>query len=246
MITRTLDATFLNQVANDPAVRPWLGGSGDALDLTPLVANPANVSVVSERGGFIAEQHEPTIYEVHSLFLPDGDAINAMREGARYMFAATDCLELVTKVPATNKAAAGLARLAGFEQRFTRAKAWPIPDGFCDVAYLGLSLDRWMMRAPDTLEVGRWFHDRLEAVKTAQASERVIHEDDEAHDRAAGTAVLMVRAGNPFKAVATYNRWARLAGYQTIELVSLNPVLLDVRDAVIAVKGDDMEVVLCR
>lgn len=49
MITETRNATFLNKVANDPDVRPWLLGEGE-LDLGPLLADPANYGLQCEAG----------------------------------------------------------------------------------------------------------------------------------------------------------------------------------------------------
>jgi hypothetical protein len=56
----------------------------------------------------------------------------------------------------------------------------------------------------------------------------------------------MIRRGLIDKGIALYNRWARLAGYETIALIAVNPPVIDIRDALIAVKGEDMEVLLCR
>lgn len=245
---RTMDATVLNRVANHPDVRPWLGGEG-ALDLTETLAQPQNVGFVTEHGGFVAICLEPGLYDAHSLFLPEGrgeHARLAMRDACRYMFMATDCVELVTKVPENNPAAAGLARLAGFEKRFTRYGGWPTEAGPCDVGFYGLTLGRWILRESVTSNAGIWFHDRLKAAKEATGSALAVHEDDRTHDAFAGAAVLMCRAGNVIKAVQTYNSWAVVAGYQSIGLVSVTPPVLDVRDAVIELKDQDMEILLCR
>jgi hypothetical protein len=243
-ISRTLDPTFLNRVVNDPTVRIWLGGTGE-IDLTGIVTNPANICLQGEYGGFILIKHEPGIYESHSQFLPEGrgrEAVRLMRDGFRYLFTRTDCIEVQTKIPQANSAAVGLARLAGFDPIFSRKGVW---DGD-DVVYGSLTLDRWLARDGEIASYGRWFHDRLDAGKAEAGSERPSHEDEDCHDRAVGAAMLMCRAGNTRKAVWTYNRWARLAGYQTIELISEVPPVLDVRDAVVEVRGDDMEVLLCR
>lgn len=56
----------------------------------------------------------------------------------------------------------------------------------------------------------------------------------------------MIRAGQVAKGVQFYNRWASLAGYQSIAVLSVTPTILDVRDAVIEVRGGQMEVLQCR
>jgi hypothetical protein len=56
----------------------------------------------------------------------------------------------------------------------------------------------------------------------------------------------MIRAGNAEKGVEFYNRWARFAGYALIFAVSLQPVVIDVVDAVVGLGPEGMEVLLCR
>jgi hypothetical protein len=46
-VDRQFAAERANRIANDPEVRPWLGGSG-ALDFSALVANLANVLLMNE------------------------------------------------------------------------------------------------------------------------------------------------------------------------------------------------------
>lgn len=245
---RTMDAAFLNSVANHPEVFPYLGFQGKAgeLDLTPILSSPANVALQSAHGGYVLTNLGGGTYEAHSLYLPQGrggEAHGVAEAGFRYMFAQTDCTKIVTKVPASNRAAAGHARQCGFKPLFERTGAWV--DG-ADVSYQALTLEAWMMRDPAALERGHWFHDRLEREKANAGSEAEAHPGDEAHDRAVGAAVLMLMAGNPQKAVWHYNAWAALAGYAPITLLSLNPIVLDVVDAVIEASAQDMEVLLCR
>lgn len=249
MLKRSMDATFLNVAANHPEVRPWLGGEGD-LDLTPIVSNPDNVSMVGEHGGFIAIKLEGGLYECHSIILPEGrgpQALEGTREGLRYLFAATDCIEVVTKVPKDNPGALGLARSAGFSKHFGRENAWSTASGEkVGVDYYSLHIAKW--RCLDTMvaDKGVWFHTRLEELTAAIGKTIPVHEDDPAHNRAVGAAVLMLEAGNAVKACGLYNRWAAFVGYPPVKLVSNSPVIIDMIEAVIAVSNGDMEVLLCR
>lgn len=248
MIARTLDATFLNRVANDPAVRPMLGGAGP-LDLTEIVGDPGNITLVSEHGGFILHRHEPGIYESHSLFLPNcgQEPVEAAREGFRYLFIETECLEVVTRVPLINKAALGLARGVGFQPKFERDAAWTCEDGtLTRVSYQGLTLERWMLRDGACKAAGEAFHDQLETAKQAAGSALDPHPEDSAHHHAAGAAMLMCLHGQAAKGVACYNRWARLAGYAPVTLLSEAPVVVDVIDAVVHARAGRMEVLSCR
>lgn len=239
---RTFDPAFLNRVANHPDVRPWLGGEG-VLDLTQTIMNPANFALVSDGGGFVLIQHEPAIYEVHSQFLPEGrgQTVQAMRAGFDYMFTRTDCYQVVTQVPDNNKAAAALAKAADFRPMFRREDT---PRG--PTTYMGLTVEEWAQGNAGLEADGEWFHSELEAAKRANGSTLPTHSHDPAHERAVGAAVRMVKAGNAAKGVDFYNRWARLAGYVPLTLVSLQPVVIDVGDAVIGLAGDEMEILLCR
>jgi hypothetical protein len=243
LLTRTLDASHLNRVANHPDVRPWLLGEGP-VDLAELTADLGNYSLVTSGGGFFVHRLTPGEYEVHSMFLPDARdrTVQAMREGMAYMFTRTDCLRLVTRVPDDNTSAANLASAGGFRTLFRRERCW----NGVGAAYMAVTLDDWAMNAADLEAHGEWFHDQLEAAKASHGSGLATHDHDPAHERAVGAAVLMLRAGNTAKGVGFYNRWAVLAGYQPIAILNENPVVLDVGDAVVELRGDDMEVLLCR
>ncbi len=248
-LRRTFDPAFLNQVVNHADVRPWLGGAGE-LDVSEVVSDPRNFALVNEYGGWIVAQVDAGLYDVHSQFLPEGRTpalIEDMRAAIFFMFTQTDCVELVTRCPDNNKAALGLARAAGFRETFRREEIWPVEgDKPCGVSFQSLTIDRWRGMDDRVLAAGSWFHHRLEEEKQKSGSALMVHADDETHDRAVGAAVSMIRAGNPLKAVFSYNRWAKFAGYAPIQMIGAHPPTFDVVDAIVALKGDDMEVLLCR
>lgn len=250
-LRRTLDPACLNAAANHPEVFPWLGVTGEpgSLDLSDLIANPANVALVTDHGGFLVHKVGPGVYEVHSIFTPEGrkGLTRATAAGLRYMFTATDALTIRTKVPACNAPAAALAKASGFRETFTRDAAWLAPDGSsCGVSYQEITFDEWRARDGSLVADGEWFHDRLEAAKRAQGSSLPVHPHDESHERAVGAAVQMLRAGNAEKAVWLYNAWAGFAGYAPLSLLSLQPIIIDAADAVVEVRNSDMEILLCR
>jgi hypothetical protein len=230
---RTLDAAFLNTVANHPDVRPWLGA--DEVDLTAAVSNPQNYTLVCETGGFILSPQAPGVYEVHSMFLPGGDALGFMIRCQEWMFTRTDCTAITSKVPKANRAAKGLALKGGLGVIFTRDDAL-----FGPTEYVELDLMKWAMRTASLEAHGERFHALLETVK------QDIHPHDAAHERAVGAALLMIERGQPVKGVQFYNRWAMLAGYALITLVSDRPVTIDAVDAVVGLGEDGMEILLCR
>lgn len=254
MLRRTMDATFLNEVANHPDVRPYLGAPQvPTLDLTQIVQDPGNVVLVNEHGGWVLHPIMPTVYELHTMFLPEGRGrayFAAAKEALRYVFAQTDCLEIVTKCPDDNGPARMAASLVGFRERFRRDGAWkawdqdPEAPPQVGLSFQVFSVDDWFVRDKACLAAGREFHAALEEAKVAAGSELPVHPEDDAHDRAVGAAALMIKAGQTDKGVAFYNRWAIFAGYATIAAVSQGVV--DVRDAIVEVRDGQMGVLLCR
>jgi hypothetical protein len=246
VLRRTMDAAFVNAVANDPTVRPLIGNPDDGpLDFAAFLADPANVALTWEWGAFLFARHDPARYELHTLILPEGrgaGVLPAFADAARWVFTATDASELVTQVAGSNRAAGLMARRAGFRPIFEREGAWHDGSG---VTFFAFGLDDWRAR-DDTLALeGRAFHEALEAAKAAAGSTLPPHPDDEAHDRAVGAACLMAKAGNPRKAAHTYNRWARFAGYAPAALVAEAPPVFDIGEAVFAFTPE-LEIMKCQ
>lgn len=248
-VVREFSAERLNTVANHPEVRPWVGGTG-VLDLSRAVADQNNVLLMAgDGGGFLLIQQEPGVYEVHSQFVPSsrGEAVvEAAADASHYMFTRTDCVEIRTKVTAGNVAAAALARRMGWEFQFERANAWQAEDGLSSVRYYAKTINQWANTAPHLAETGQWFHEKLEAAKIACGSAMPVHDDDDAHDRYVGATCEMIAAGQVAKGLNFYRRWAPFAGYAPITLIATNPVVIDIQDAILAVRNNDFEVVLCR
>lgn len=242
-----MDARHANAIANHPEVRPTLGGDGP-LDLSASFADPYNLAFESPHGAMLCRAIGSGVYDVHSLFLPEGrgkEAADTMRDVAQYMFTKTDCMEGRTIVPLEHRAAAVAARRAGFVLLFPTRIAWT--DGArIDAEVFGLSIHRWAMGCDAAVELGARFHDQLTAAKQAAGSALEVHEDDPVHDRMVGATALMLLAGNAEKAVTFYNVWAGSCGYQPIGIVRSRPLVVDVRDALVEVTGDGMEVLLCR
>lgn len=241
IVHRTFDPSRLNAVANADGVREWLGGEG-ALDVAALIDNTANFALETTGGGFVLQQLEPGVYEVHSLFLPEhrANTVEAMSDGLVYMFTRTDCRRIVTMVPDNNKPASALAMRGGFRKLFHR----PGPLG--PATYMALDLDDWAMREEWLEDYGEWFHEKLEDAKREVGSALPVHDHDPAHERAVGCAVMMMLAGNAAKGIDFYNGWARFAGYATIGAFSFTPAVVDVVDAVVEIGNNDMRVLLCR
>lgn len=245
MIRRTHNADFLNKVANHPDVRPYLGhpDSTESLDLTPLVVNPANIALEADGGGWILQALLPGVYELHTLFLPEarGKAyMRQAREALRYMFTATDALEILTKCPDDNPGARMAATLVGFRERFHRDGVWNVgTPAECGVSYQALTVDDWIARDGVIRTVGRQLYDAVAEVSVGLPLSP--YADDMLADLT-GAAVLMIREGQSAKAVGLFNRTAIFLGFRGI--VALRDDILDIGSAIVHVKPDGFGVLL--
>lgn len=70
---RTRDAAAVNALANDPLMRPCLGGNpADPLDLANAVADEANLFLAGTHGVLIYAWSAPRTYELHAMIRPAG------------------------------------------------------------------------------------------------------------------------------------------------------------------------------
>lgn len=246
---RTFRSLELDFWANNPNVRPLLGGEGE-IDLSGVVANPANFTFTSEIGGIILIRlygdDYSAAYEAHSIFRPYSSprrVLGIMRQVIDYMFTETDCALICTKVADNNPGAAWLAEKGHFVREAHRKDAWAPGVG---TSYMKLPLDRWPDLCSTATEQGRAFHALLEAAKRVEGSILPDHPEDAAHDAAVGASILMIKAGNVVKGINFYNKWASFAGYGAIALISEQPVVVDVRDAIVGLVNGRLEVLQCR
>lgn len=247
-VCREYSADRINAVANHPDVRPWVGGTGP-IDLSPVVANLANVLLMGEGGGVLFVCLAPGLYEAHTQFLPEArgaNALQAVKDALFWVFTRTDCIEITTRVPDGNAAALGLVRSIRGTHLFDRPKAWETPSGLVGVKYYSTTLAEWVRHEDRLVASGEAFHDKLAEAKLRMGASNPPHDDDDAHDRYVGAAVEMIGAGQIDKGIAFYTRWAVFAGYVPVRQIATNPPLLDIGDAVLAVRGDSFDVLLCR
>lgn len=227
---RSFDAASFNVIANDPDVRPHLGGEGE-LDLTRTIENADNFLIRTDGGGFIAVKMGSGYYETHTISRPGSfsEMLELGRYSLAYMFIHTDCLEIFTRVPEGNAGAMVLAKRLGFKDYYVQ-KDWS--DGK-SATVMQMTLDSWVFRSTDALIEGRLFHDSI------------AHVDEDRHDRCAGAALLMAKAGNVVKGFATYDRLSKAHGYETANLISVQPPLIRMGNSVIGLNDGKVEVMKC-
>ena len=230
VVTRSFDAAYFNDLANDPQIRPFIGSpESGPLDLTALVENPQNICLTAEAGGWMLFKLMPGAYELHTLFRPTGRGkkfFMAAREALRLVFTHTDALEILTKCPEDNPGARMAAILAGFRERFRRENVW---DGNVAISYQALTIDDWFVRDPECWAMGDRVGREIDSARLAAGWEMPPPRDD-ASNYALGAALLMLLGAQPDKAVGFYNRWAVFAGRETI--VALSAAMLDIQGAI--------------
>lgn len=113
---RTTDATAINALVNDPAIRPHVGGDiWQFVDLTAVAAQPANLFLLGEHGGFGLVWTAPCTMEVHTFIRPAGHgawALGAARDMVR-MAGEHGARRLWTRVEPKDRHVAAFARRSG-------------------------------------------------------------------------------------------------------------------------------------
>lgn len=241
MIERIFDGETINRIVNDPSVYPWVRGACEGhLDLSPLLKDERHVCLMDRFGGCLFTQQSPGLYEVHTQFLPEGrgaKALSVVHEALRYMFTRTDAVEIWTRCPKGNLAARALSRAIGGREEMIVKQGWVQDGKVIPAAIFSLTIQEWMKTAPGLVEVGKWFHERLEEEWHLLGLTEAFHEDDDSHNRFVGACVEMVRSGQPHKGAIFYNRVAAMEGKHPIRVIGIDPVVIDIGQVCLEVHG---------
>lgn len=247
MIERVFTAERLNEIVNHPSIYSWIKGSHTGpLDLTAFAANTDNVCLIGEHGSIIFQKHQPGIYEFHTCVLPEGRGqwmTDQWKAVSRWMFTKTDAFELLTKCPDGNIASKAGARYVGCSLMFKTRPIWPTDEGIVPVDVYSIILQNWIKQTPEMALVGEDYHNRLQAEYRRLGRNEALHEEDPVHNAYAGATAEMIQNGQVIKAMYFYNRFARMAGYHPINIKSLEPVIIDIGEALLRVNGNEFEVI---
>lgn len=238
-IRRERTADRINGIVNHPSIYPFVRGSAEGpLDLTDPIANEANVCLMGKHGGVFFEKLIGGMYEAHTQILPEGRgqwAIDMVRACLHWMFTRTDAMEIITRCP--TRASKALAVSIGGKFEFRAERGYLLGSRWVPADIYALRIHDWFRGAPGLEERGHWFHEFLEAeYRRLRAKDPLPHPEDPVHDRYVGLAAEMILGKQVNKAVLFYNRWALFAGYLPIEVVSADPVTIDIRDALLVVR----------
>jgi hypothetical protein len=254
VVERHTDAAHLNAIANHPAVYPWVRGPHEGpIDCTALLCEPGIYALMGEHGGVLFRRLQGGLYEAHSQYLPSGRgewAVAASRQAMHWMFTHTDAAELITRCPDGNLGAKALARAlarsVGGVLEFRSQRGWVKDGRIIPADVWRVTLQDWLRTAPGLEERGQWFHDRIEAEFARLGVPDLAHPDDPVHDRYVGAACEMLAGGQPIKGLSVYNRFATFGGYEPARLKSLDPLQIDIGNAVLAVADGDFTVTAVR
>lgn len=237
-LVRQQDANLVNQIVNHPDIYPWVCGPVEGpLDLSPVIADRNNVALFCEVGGILFHHHQVGVYEAHSCVLPEGrgpEALEIRDEAIQWMFERTGAVELITRVPQGNYAARAFTKsIKGVTLELRNPSGW-VKDGaeiFADI--FSLRIQDWIRHNEELDDFG----DQV-----------LLSLGDEEHrecliERHLGACVRMMMLGQPYKGVIFYNRWAAMSGFTPIEIVTLNPLIIDFKSELVCVSSERIWVV---
>lgn len=164
-MNRTFSADLLNDVANDPEVRSFLGGDG-SVDVSALLSDPNNIALVDDVGGFVMIRQEAGLYDCHTLYPPEArgrHALQAAQQVFRWMFTRTDATALSGVFPASNQRVEGFGKLLGFQMVHERLTHLGTAQcGFLTLEkWVGSDLSRCLEIARYQPMKGVWIYNRI-------------------------------------------------------------------------------------
>lgn len=247
MLERHFTAERINEIVNHPSIYPTICGHHTTpLDLTPVALNHNHVCLVGEYGCVLFIKHQPGIYEFHTSVLLEGRGewmVKGSQFAFNWMFTNTDAFELLTKCPDGNIPAKAGARAVGCSLRFSTRPIWPIAKKLVPVDVYSIILQEWIKTANHLVVIGNSFHNQLELEYTRLGKSLTVHEDDETHDRYVGATIEMIRGGQVAKAITFYNRWCVMSNYKKISVVSENPLIIDIDEALLHIENNNFKVI---
>lgn len=131
-IWRDVTGETINRIFNDQSVKPLVIDDERFLDLSKIASDPRGYAMIGEPplGAYVLWPVIEGVYEFHVGVLPPGRgpwAIDFSAATIDYMFCATDCVELITRLPHGAVASRALA------QKFRFVARWECPS----TRYLG-------------------------------------------------------------------------------------------------------------
>lgn len=237
--------------------------SVQALLLTPDIWEPQRIDTVTleeaskckfVEGSFVAVFYEDLAAVGYVLFTPKAPGVwdqhtgfdtkhrgsfaaLAVKQAHTAMFMQTPAFQIISFCPEWNPATSHFAQMLGATKAFRHVNAYT-RDGkqhYADCWTLPIATWAYQVHHEYKHVGAKWHEDVFEKLEPH-------HEDDPAHNGFLGLAVTMAQF-DPAKAVALYNAYAQLSGYQPANLIYTRPggvCVIDIGNAVVTMRGDQV------
>lgn len=150
MLKETWDYIRIAEVANHPSVHPWIGGkSGEEATFFEAVNDRNNIFLFGEYGGFYFRNMTGTVFDAHSMVLPEGRgfwALQAAESALDWMFNNTNAREILMSCPRGNIAVRALVKRLGAKFRDCIKDGWQLKGRTVDVDVYSMTKEDWKCR----------------------------------------------------------------------------------------------------
>lgn len=244
-VERTFDPQRMNAIMNHPAVRPTIADMPEGrIDATEVMRHETTYALIGDHGAVLLHANIPGIYEVHTNILPEGRGgwtLDFLESAKLWMFAQTDCFEVLTRVPRGHLQAKAATLAAGMTLEFERPKC-RFMDKEVPVEIYSIDIAKWASTCPFLEDIGADFHEEIVREWRRNGGTEDGHGYDENHNRYVGAAVAMVRGGQVLKAVNFYNRWAVVSRHPGVRIVSVDPVVVEFDNGYMTVADGEVRI----
>jgi hypothetical protein len=197
------DIPEINRILNHEEIYRWatMGKDMGPLDISGAFTNLFVLLEPSGGGCIILDPYSVDTIEVHTCLLEafrGKESAPIVRDVLRFAFAETGCMEILTKVPVSNKAADLFTRQVGFIR---------VADAESLRSYQ-LSIERWP-----------YLDETLNEFCPPELEDLAV---DDYQKRLFGALILVSSKGFMGKAVSIYNKHARLQGYLPVQVCGMD------------------------
>lgn len=154
----------------------------------------------------------------------------------KFMFTATDCIELRSFVPDGNIAAERLCGVAGLRKTYRRENYFDLSGTKVGCQFYTLTFEEWVANSDTCKKRGEGFRTFIESHVKGDN-----HPEDEINDKFVGAAILGCENGNPLKGIAKYNVWAGTTGYASAKIESFNPLVINIGTCLLQLYDNKLE-----
>jgi hypothetical protein len=112
-VKRAESPDFLESIANDPRVRPYIGGTGE---MRAGETWQHSVGLEWDTGGIVFMHQGDGVYDAHLLFLPGTwGVVGKCRKALQYLFTRTNARKLVVAYPSGYDRVTRVVKACGLE-----------------------------------------------------------------------------------------------------------------------------------